>query len=122
MKNSESDFQTRSNPSCAATLTITVRGYVPPLKNQLNGCHWKMIENQKRRTSIFLLNALKSGSLSIQHDRLIGTDTTSRLCKIFASRLESYRRTNGTLFLVGVSCPERLRRKQKKEPKLTSQL
>ena len=109
-----------NDSSGKCSLKIVVKGYVPVLRNQLNGCHWKTVENQKIRTGMLLLASLKSGSLFIQSDPPTTTDTTSRRCKIFASRLASYRRTDGTLLLQGRSVPARLQRKGKKGRKLKS--
>lgn len=97
------------------TLTITVPGYVPSTRNQMNGCHWMVLLKEKKRAGMLLLAALRSSLLSIQGIPAIGTDTTLRLCKTFASRLGSYRTTDGKLFLVG-SVPKKLQRKQKKKP------
>lgn len=97
------------------TLTITIPGYVPCNRNQLNGCHWALVRKEKKRAGMLLLAALRSCTMSIAGVPAIGTATTLKLCKIFSSRLGSYRTTDGKLFLVG-SCPAKLQRKQKKKP------
>lgn len=112
-------FGTRTR-SGGKVLSITVHGYVPCNRNQMNGCHWMLLLKEKKRAGMKLLAALKSCSLSIQGDPATGMDTTLKLCKIFSSKLGSYRTTDGQLFLVG-SCPAKLQRKGKKKPSSKSE-
>ena len=97
-----------------ASLVITIPGYTPCNRNQMNGCHWMLVLKEKKRAGMLLLDALKSSLLSIHNAPAIGTDGTSRLCKIFCAKLASYRTMDGKLFLVGLF-PKKLQRKGKKK-------
>ena len=110
--------ETQSDPD-GPVLTITIPGYVPCNRNQLNGSHWVLVRKEKKRAGMLLLAALRSCTMSIAGIPAIGTDTILKLCKIFSSRLASYRTTDGKYFLAG-SCPAKLQRKGKKGPKSKS--
>lgn len=110
-----------TQPMTDKVLRITLMGYVPCTRNQMDSCHWMVKVQEKKRTGMALLAALKSGSLFIHGVPAITTDGTSRLCRTFSAKLASYQTTDGRLFLVG-RVPKRFQRKGKKGPKLKSAL
>ncbi len=71
--------------------------------------------SRKKRAAYHLVDALKSGSLSIQPTHATGTDITSSLSKIYLYTLVSYLETTGISYKEKLSPAKRGRKKKKKQ-------
>lgn len=97
-------------------MRLVLAGYTPSTRNQLNGCHWTVLLREKKRDGMALRESLKSLSQYLLVNPVTGTAGILNACKIGVSKLDSFRTTDGQLFLVG-SSPKKYTRKPRKEPK-----
>src|SRR5689334_10569884 len=84
-------------------LNLTLKGYLPALRNQTKGAHWSVLHKEKIRAGMALQNALKSSSGSIQDGLLTMTDMTLNGFKMHLSELRLSQTINGTCSLDGLS-------------------